>query len=172
MTSKRLHTDILISDGDWASAIVDVESVCQQAALAAFKACGELELAQFEISILLSDDKHVRSLNKKYRGIDKPTNVLSFANFDWNKESKSLATPHLLGDVVIAFETTLSEAEQEGKKLKDHLSHLVVHGVMHLIGLDHEHHSEAKIMESLEKTTLAGLGISDPYDGTEAVDSG
>lgn len=172
MTPERLHTDILISHSDWLSAICDVESVCQRAALAAFQACGKLGLSQFEISIMLSDDKNLRVLNKKYRGINKPTNVLSFANLDWKKESKSVATPQLLGDIVIAYETTLSEAEQEGKKLEDHLSHLVIHGVMHLCGYDHEHHAEAEIMEALETTTLAGLGIPDPYDGTKVVDPG
>ena len=172
MTSKKLHTDILISHSEWASAIVNVESVCQRAANAAFRACVGVESVQFEISLLLSDDKNLRALNKKYRGIDKPTNVLSFANFDWKKASKSVVNPQLLGDVVISFETTLREAVQEGKRLEDHLSHLVVHGVMHLFGHDHEHHAEAATMETLETMTLAGLGIPDPYDGTEIVDQG
>ncbi len=172
MTSRGLHTDVLISHGDWASAINDVDSLCQQASLAAYRACSEMELEQVEISILLSDDKNLQALNKKYRGVDKPTNVLSFPNHDWKKLSHATVIPQLLGDVVIAFETTMSEAIRDGKKLEDHLSHLVVHGVMHLLGHDHEHSVQAETMETLETTTLAELGISDPYDETEVVDTG
>jgi probable rRNA maturation factor len=172
MTFERLHTDITISHGDWALAIGNVESVCHRAALAAFRACNKMDLGQVEVSILLSDDENLRALNRKYRGIDKPTNVLSFANLDENKTPQLDVIPQLLGDIVIAYETTLSEAEQDGKELADHLSHLVIHGVFHLFGHDHEHHEQAALMESLETTTLAGLGISDPYDGTELTDSG
>lgn len=172
MMSERLHTDISVSHVDWISAVSDVESVCNRAALAAFDTCVEKELEQVEISILLSDDKNLRALNKKYRGIDKPTNVLSFANLDENKALQFKALPQLLGDVVIAYETTLSEAEQEGKKLADHLSHLVIHGILHLLGHDHEHHAQALMMEALETSTLAALGIPDPYNGTELMDPG
>jgi probable rRNA maturation factor len=76
----------------------------------------------------------------------------------------------LLGDVVIAYETTLNEAEKEHKKLADHLSHLVVHGILHLLGHDHETHVQAELMEALETSTLAGLGIPDPYNGAELMD--
>ena len=170
MVSERLHTDISVSHGDWVSAIVDVESVCHRAALATYGACFETELTKVEVSILLSDDENLRALNKKYRGIDKPTNVLSFSNLDENETVQFEAMPLLLGDIVIAYETTLSEAEQEGKKLADHLSHLVVHGILHLLGHDHENHAQATLMESLETSTLAGLGILDPYNGTELMD--
>lgn len=172
MMSEGFHADISVSHGDWASAVSDVESVCRRAALAAFSSCVEMTLAHTEVSIMLSDDKNLRALNKKYRGIDKPTNVLSFANLDANKTLQSEVLPQLLGDVVIAYETTLSEAEQEGKKLADHLSHLVVHGILHLLGHDHKNHAQAVLMEALEKSTLAVLGITDPYIGTELMDPG
>ena len=167
MVSEPLHTDISVSHSDWVSAISNVESVCHRAALATFGACVEIELSQVEVSILLSDDESLRALNKKYRGIDKPTNVLSFSNLDDIKKVQFEAIPQLLGDVVIAYETALSEAEQEGKELADHLSHLVVHGILHLLGHDHKHNAQAKLMEALETSTLAELGISDPYSGTE-----
>jgi probable rRNA maturation factor len=172
MMSERLLTDISVSHSEWATAIVDVESVCHRAALAAFEASVEIELAHVEVSILLSDDKYLRSLNKKYRGIDKSTNVLSFANLDENNTAQFKGAPQLLGDVVIAFETTLSEAKQEDKKLTDHLSHLVVHGIFHLLGHNHEHYAQAALMEALETSTLIGLGIPDPYNGTELMDLG
>jgi probable rRNA maturation factor len=172
MMSERLHTDISVSHGGWVSAVGDVESVCHRAALAAFGTCVDMKLAQVEISILLTDDKNLRDLNKKYRAIDKPTNVLSFTNLSENKTFQFEALPHLLGDVVIAYETTLNEAEQEGKKLADHLSHLVIHGVLHLLGHDHEHYAQAVLMEALETSTLATLGIPDPYNGTELMGPG
>ena len=172
MMSDRLHTEVSVSHGDWVTAVGDVVSVCHRAALAAFDTCVEMELAQVEISILLSNDKYLRALNKKYRGIDKPTNVLSFTNLDENRTFQFNALPQLLGDVVISYETTKSEAEQEDKKLADHLSHLVIHGILHLLGHDHEHHAQAVLMETLETSTLAALGIPDPYNGTEPIDPG
>ena len=170
--SERLHIDISVSHGDWVLAVGDVESVCHRAALAAFDNCVELKSTQAEISILLSNDKKLRALNKKYRGIDKPTNVLSFSNLDENKTFQSIAMPQLLGDIAIAYETTMREAEKEGKKVVDHLSHLVVHGILHLLGHDHEYHAQALLMEALETSTLADLGIPDPYKGTELMDPG
>ena len=107
----------------------------------------------------------VRNLNRDYRAKDKPTNVLSFP------------APHgpLLGDVIIAWETLLREAEEEGITPADHLAHLTIHGLLHLLGYDHETDAEAVAMESLETAILAGLGIKDPHaagrmtpDGTDA----
>jgi len=105
-----------------------------------------------ELSIVLADDALVRTLNRDWRAKDKPTNVLAFPN----------AAP-LLGDVVLAFETCAAEAAAQGKPLADHLSHLVVHGVLHLAGHDHGHAREARIMEDLERRILAAAGIPDPY---------
>lgn len=116
-----------------------------------------------EISILLSSDEEVRHLNDTYRGIDKATNVLSFSMVDddphWGKKKK-----RLLGDIVLAYETLLKEATTRHIPLKHHLSHLVIHGVLHLLGYDHEISSEeAHRQESLETKLLADLGIADPY---------
>jgi len=168
--AERLHTDVSISQSRWTTALGDVESVCQRAALAAFDASAEPGLAPAEVSILLSDDEQLRALNKQYRNIDKPTNVLSFASMDEEETAPLEAMPQLLGDIVIAFETSVSEAEQENKKLADHLSHLVIHGMLHLLGHDHEDRVEAELMEALETSTLAGLGIPDPYNATEPMD--
>nr|WP_245978369.1 rRNA maturation RNase YbeY [Stella humosa] len=106
-----------------------------------------------EMAVLLADDTLLRQLNNDYRGLDKPTNVLSFTAGD----------PLLLGDVAIAYETTAAEAAAAGKPLADHLSHLVVHGTLHLLGYDHETTEDAAEMEPLEVRALAALGIADPY---------
>lgn len=102
---------------------------------------------------MLTDDDEVRQLNARWRGQDKPTNVLSFPAGD----------AVLLGDVVLAFETVEREAAAQGKRFGDHLSHLVVHGALHLIGYDHVKAGDAAAMEALERRVLAGLGIADPY---------
>lgn len=110
-----------------------------------------------EISLLLCDDAFIRSLNARWRGQDKPTNVLSFP------AAADPATAPILGDIAIAYETMAREAEEEGKSLRAHFSHLIVHGVLHLIGYDHQDEAEAEVMERIEREILAMLGIEDPY---------
>jgi probable rRNA maturation factor len=104
------------------------------------------------LCIVLADDRLQRRLNREFRGRDKPTNVLSFEG-----------APEALGDVVLALETIAAEAEAQGKALPDHFAHLVVHGVLHLMGYDHERPGQARRMERLEIEILARLGIADPY---------
>jgi probable rRNA maturation factor len=110
-----------------------------------------------DVAIALSSDEAVRALNARYRGQDKPTNVLSFPAAD----PSSADAPS--GDIIIALETVLREAEEEGKPPLHHLAHLTVHGVLHLAGYDHETEEEAECMEGLERRILAGLDIPDPY---------
>lgn len=109
---------------------------------------------------MLSDNEHIRELNKHHRGMDKPTNVLSFPAA---RMKTPAGTPRFLGDIVIAYETVEREAAEEAKPFENHLSHLVVHGVLHLLGYDHEDEEEAETMESHERQILAKLGIPDPY---------
>lgn len=111
-----------------------------------------------EAAIVLSEDAELHALNRRWRGKDKPTNVLSFPSGAAGPEGRLL-----LGDVVLAFQTLAREADEAGKPLCDHLSHLVVHGVLHLMGHDHEEPAQARRMEALEVRVLAGLGIPDPY---------
>lgn len=107
------------------------------------------------LTILLTGDPAIRRLNREFRGKDKPTNVLSFP---------APANPEgHLGDVAMAYGVTATEAAASGKSLADHASHLAVHGVLHLLGYDHETEAEAAIMEPLETAILAELGIADPY---------
>ena len=111
--------------------------------------------------MLLADDARLRDLNRAFRGKDQPTNVLSFP-----------APPHMgmLGDVALAFETCAREAQEQGKSFRDHAAHLILHGVLHLHGLDHEHgEAEAERMEALERRILAEIGIADPYKERGAI---
>lgn len=107
----------------------------------------------FEVSIVLSNDQFVKSLNKQYRFKDKPTNVLSFPAGDET----------MLGDIVLAFETIQKEADSQDKNFQDHCSHLIVHGTLHLLGYDHIEEDEAEEMENLEIEILSELEINNPY---------
>ncbi len=150
------------------TALWDREAAEPQIARAAEAALAGLD-GGAEISVLLTDDKAVAALNKKWRGKEGPTNVLSFSGDDG---SAAHCDPVFLGDIVLAFETLEREAAGDGKPFWDHLSHLVVHGVLHLRGYDHETDEEAAEMEALEIELLAGLGIPDPYrEDAEIMDS-
>ena len=113
-----------------------------------------------ELSLVFADDATVQALNAEWRGKDKPTNVLSFPAFPLKPGDK---LPPLLGDVILAFETVAREAAEEGKPLDHHVSHLVLHGFLHLLGYDHETDADAEVMEALETRILAKLAIPDPY---------
>jgi probable rRNA maturation factor len=150
----------------WALALPAAEPLCRRVAETTLSAATALwplpPGARLELSVVLSDDAELRQLNHTYRGIDRATNVLSFAALD--RDSPLPASgPVLLGDVIIAFETCRRESEAERKSLADHLSHLVAHGVLHLLGYDHESDGEALRMEQLERTVLAELAVPDPY---------
>ncbi len=131
------------------------------AACAAESGFSERERA--EVSLLLTTDAEVQALNARWRGQDKPTNVLSFPA----AASGRLADSATLGDIALAFETLAREAGDSGVSLADHYRHLVAHGFLHLIGYDHQTDEEAERMEALERRVLARFGVADPYaDGT------
>lgn len=144
---SETQIEVEIEDDAWAEDLADAQGVATRAAEAA--------APPGDIVILLTDDEAVRALNARFRGKDRPTNVLSFPAPD-------SARPHL-GDIVLAHGVCTAEARDQGKPLADHLSHLVVHGVLHLMGHDHEAEDEAEAMEARERTLLATLGIPDPY---------
>lgn len=126
---------------------------------AAFVALSSQKKTSVGLTILLTDDKEIRDLNHQYRGKDKPTNVLSFPD----GEADETGRIHL-GDLALAYETMAAEAKGQGKSLRAHLSHLVIHGVLHLLGYDHERARDAARMETLEIKLLSGLGIENPYE--------
>jgi probable rRNA maturation factor len=150
-----LHLDIVVNSNLWRSQR-GVTPMLRRAIAAAAAQAG---LEEAEVAIVLTDDAAIRKLNRAWRRRDRPTNVLSFR-----------APPHpaggrrrLLGDVVIAYETTAREATTEGKPFKNHVSHLAVHGFLHLLGYDHGSKEEAEEMEGLERAILSTLGVPDPF---------
>jgi probable rRNA maturation factor len=144
----------------------DAEAVIQRAIAAAVESV-DADVGDAELAVMLTDDPGIRTLNNNWRGIDKPTNVLSFPALQTEGARKPGDAPRMLGDVAIAYETTRREADAEGKPFEHHLSHLAIHGFLHLIGYDHENDADADEMESLETEILQQLGIPDPYADRE-----
>lgn len=175
LVAKRLRPAVAIAMPcrEWLGAVPAVRRVCRRAAVAAL-AAAETSLAESELSMMLTDDATIADLNRRYRGRDAPTDVLSFSNPDLKPGTppSAGAAPALLGDVVVAFETASADAAEDGKSLSDHLAHLVVHGVLHLLGYDHEDDGDARSMEALEVAVLAGLGIENPYSTEQPGRSG
>jgi probable rRNA maturation factor len=144
--------DVEIEDLSWSAALAEAEALvlaAAEATLASEGAVGE------GVTLLLTDDETIRDLNQRFRAQDKPTNVLSFPA-PQNPE-------RFLGDIALAYGVCAREAQEQGKPLANHLQHLVAHGVLHLLGYDHESDAQADEMEGLERAVLAGLGIPDPY---------
>jgi len=145
-----ITVDVEIPCLSWREALPEVEALIEEAARA-IDAAGEA-------AVLLTDDDQVRELNTRFRGKNSPTNVLSFP-----------VSPNpmgLLGDVALAYGVCEREARAQGKPLADHLRHLVVHGLLHLLGYDHEDDADGDVMESLERSILGRLGVPDPYRET------
>lgn len=166
--SKALEIDVSTENADWHGALPDAAAIAEKAALLAFRMAGEdggKAPEGAEASLVLTDDAMVRRLNRDYRGQDKATNVLSFASLDGEEPDTGASggRPVLLGDLVVALETTAAESARSGKSLADHFCHLIVHGMLHLLGYDHQTESQAERMEELEVRILRELGIGDPY---------
>ena len=163
-TATILALEVAVVANGWCNAVTAPEEVATRAARAAYFA-GSLDLGRScEAAVVLTDDDRVRRLNRDYRNKDRATNVLSFPAFDADDMARlPVDAPLFLGDIFIALETATAEARQEAKTTTDHLSHLVVHGMLHLLGHDHETDDEATIMERLEADALAKLGVPDPY---------
>jgi len=134
------------------------EPAAEQTIRDAIAAAARLTPAAGEVSVLLTDDAAIQALNKRWRSIDRPTNVLSFP-----AQANSRLPAPLLGDIVIAYETLARESQMERKPFLHHLTHLAVHGFLHLLGYDHETDAQAEAMEDLEREILARLAIADPY---------
>jgi probable rRNA maturation factor len=148
--------DVVVDADLWRAEPAAAAAVTQAIAAAAQSTGDEAA----EVAVLLTDDSHIRVLNRDFRNFDKPTNVLSFPAA---AGAGAPGGPRFLGDIAIAFETAQAEAAAEGKPFAHHLGHLAVHGFLHLVGHDHETDREAEVMEALERRILARLGIPDPY---------
>ncbi|MBT3399797.1 MAG: rRNA maturation RNase YbeY [Rhodospirillaceae bacterium] len=167
---------------DWRATDLDLDDIVTTAARAALVGADVSITAGVELGVRLTDDAEIRTLNRDWRDRDAATNVLAFALNDSpaipvGEPAIPVGEPAIpvgengvvmLGDVVVAYETSAGEAVEQNKSLTHHLSHLVVHGTLHLLGFDHEREDEAEIMEALERVVLHRIGIPDPYLGSEA----
>ena len=152
--------DVVVESALWdAQADATVRRAIEEAATAL-----GADFRNHTLAVLLTDDAAVRRLNAQWRGIDKPTNVLSFPPAEMPGDARVKS----LGDIAIAHETTAREAETEDKPFAHHLSHLAAHGFLHLMGYDHEKDGDAETMEQLERVILARLGMPDPYATSRA----
>ena len=170
MTAARLRTMVRVDHEDWHVEIPNAAQLSRKAARKGW-ALGRraLDSSHFlsgtrpgpiEISVLLSDDGTVRDLNRDHRNKDSATNVLSFPG---DVASTFPGAEILLGDIILAWQTVAKEARRDKKPVAEHMSHLVIHGVLHLLGYDHECDEDAAVMERLEVNCMASLGLSDPY---------
>jgi probable rRNA maturation factor len=163
--SPKVAVSVIVEHDAWRDVIAEPLPLLRRAAAAAVaeerRARRSRSTRTPQVAVALIDDRAMRKLNKTYRGKDKPTNVLSFPSGEAGAESKRATRP--LGDVAIALGTVKREAKAQGKSVGDHLTHLMVHAVLHLLGYDHEADPDAEEMEALERKALATLGIADPY---------
>ena len=165
-------TEVLVVADGW-RAEPDAEAVIHRAIATAAetaKAGPLTDIGEAELAVMLTDDAGIRTLNSNWRGIDKPTNVLSFPALPPSGPVGPDDAPRMLGDIAIAYETMRREADDEQKPFDHHLSHLAIHGFLHLMGYDHETDDDAEAMETLEQEILAQLGIPDPYADRDRMD--
>src|ERR1700755_1613507 len=161
-------TEVLVVAECWHDA-PEAEAIIQRAIAAAAESV-DADVGDAELAVMLPDDPGLRALSGNGRGIDKAPNVLSFPALQPTGARKPGDAPRMLGDIAIAYQTMRREADEEQKPFNHHLSHLAVHGFLHLIGYDHDDDADAEAMESLETEILAQLGIPDPYAGRERTD--
>ena len=152
--SSGLDIDLRVADERWLSL-----GDCDQFAAHVLGLAASRLGATGEAAVLLTDDAELHALNKQWRGLDKPTDVLSFPG----EGSEIPGQPQYLGDIAIAYDTALRDAETMGRPFEGHIAHLLIHGFLHLLGYDHIEAEDAKVMEPLEVELLASLGWPDPY---------
>lgn len=169
---NNLQLNISVEDEAWIQALPDAEQISNEVmnqTLRFIKANEEIDFLSLGkpiiINLALSNDTYIQELNAEFRKMNKPTNVLSFANIDDEsfEDDLPLFNEIELGDIMIAIETMQREALEKGISLKDHYSHLFIHGLLHLLGYDHQEDAEAELMEGCETQILASLNIKNPY---------
>ncbi len=174
MDSDAPTTIVLtVATAEWRETIDHLEERCERIVAETLKrSAAEAWLRRGEVSVLLSDDDQVRELNRRYRGRDRATNVLSFPTLDFEEGKASFPPPTghvLLGDIALSFQRLSQEAVEEKKPILDHFAHLLVHGTLHLLGYDHQNDEQAAVMEGIEETILASLGMAAPYDQRDSI---
>ncbi len=167
---NRFDVFIDVEDHNWTAAIPDIVAVAQEVKEAVLQEVIEsidyLNISKdFTVNLCLSNDTNVHKLNLEFRGFDKPTNVLSFANIDGEDFDDMLEFEDVveMGDIIIAFETMKKEAMEQEVSFKDHFCHLWAHGLLHILGYDHIEEDERLEMEQIEISVLNKLGIKNPY---------
>lgn len=172
MVMSNPALNIWLDEPGWTAALPEIEPLASRVAQAVFErvaADGEIDFLQdgHEISVNLSlnNDSEIRRLNREFRSLDKPTNVLSFAVVDDPDFDQLLGESNTLelGDIIIALETMQREAAEQNISLHDHFCHLLAHGLLHLLGFDHQNNEEAEYMENYEIAVLGSLNIDNPY---------
>ena len=173
MVMNKQLLNLVIDDERWNEALPEVAELCDKIIFKVFEFIEHNDPSElFEsslplsVNLSLSNDEEVHKLNKEFRGMDKPTNVLSFANIDdefFDLEPDDAEAVEL-GDIIIALETLQREAETKGITLKDHFCHLFIHGLLHLLGYDHQDDEEAEEMEAYEVMILQEFAIKNPYE--------
>lgn len=164
-SSTTIDVDVSLSEPEWSASFLDVEILATKAVKLTLKSAklpNALAGRDVEVSVVLANDDLVQVLNREYRNVDKPTNVLSFASLD-SDDPIPTEGPVAIGDIILAYQTIDREAKEQDKFFKDHFLHLVVHGTLHLLGYDHEIEDEATIMETLEIRILQKMNIQNPY---------
>ena len=170
-------TDTILEDDRWQDP--DLETLAETAGQATLAHLG-LSAVDYEIAVLGCNDARIAVLNADFRGKPQPTNVLSWPEQDLSAQTPGGAPlppepddpvgPHHLGDIALAFETCQREAREQHKPLQDHVTHLVVHGILHLLGYDHIRDADATLMERLGVEILGNLGLADPYSQIDGPD--
>ena len=156
-----LQVAISIEDESWQDLASNITSLCESTLTKAWKSLDDQSASDVWVSILLTNDQQMRSLNNRYRNKDAPTNVLSFPS----PENTAMAEDagHVLGDIALSAQTIIREAAEQSKTVPDHLAHLLVHGLLHLLGYDHDVDDEAAVMEQLEIDILGTMDVPNPY---------
>ncbi len=160
---RQVEVDVALQAPLWEN-LANIEKVVRESAVNTLQNAILPKAAigrELEVSLVLANDDLIQILNSEYRQKDKPTNVLTFATLDSEEPATDGALN--LGDVILSYETIVREAQEQGKFITDHVRHLVVHGVLHLLGYDHEEEDEATDMETLEIRILETMGVQNPY---------
>lgn len=158
MNNFNCSVDVFIEEDQWIKALPICEDLCSAAIKAVFE-YPNLINESFHVNIILANNDYLQKLNREFRGKNKPTNVLSFpSETDYTEDDENM-----LGDIFLAFEIIRDEASFDSKSFADHLQHLVIHGLLHLLDYDHEIDTDAVIMEDLEVKILYSMGIKNPY---------